>query len=575
MNVGAFYGWVIDRAQMRKFMANLCTPESGYRVVKATGSKSDAHGTNDAWLWRFHMEPLRGKIDAPAGPAVQLSDLLGLPAARIRAAIADDLLSWSMATAVGRQAAFSADGFTAVLKVQQARERSRFSLSLPKPLRDLLERRRSRKRSKMDTTVDAGDIWEDEQPPAEEEEVEVEYDPEHMRLEEEFVGTGLVLAFIQVAQLMPVVEHAKRKSAAKHYFGEFRSSAGWDFEKVCTDFVTLLSPGMLNCNKWLIRARMWRLIMCQEPSGAWKPDSSTAFALEARSLHEVQNLSHSLWAKLTAILGLILSLLTGGGGGGGLAGGGLDADDVGDAMDEKPETADELEKERKRAEEEAAKPSKPPNALTRRWQEHKAKKEAARRAQAQLANDMAPIGPSKSMGRSLSRMASIIAATKFGPQDCPLTNYDTSIIDIMPHRLAHLEEHGVDAKRVWTTLCCISLLEDLPFSFIWGDGDTYPEEERTIVDAGREWIERHAVEHPALAEALADGLLEKRAKVIIGAWHATQERRVEELRRSEGITQQMAASQTHRTITGIVRAFCTQNDTFSVFLSECVTCLLP
>jgi len=559
MNVGAFYGWVLDRAQMRKFMSCLCTPESGYRVVKATGSKSDAHGTNDAWLWRFHMEPLRGKIDAPAGPAVQLSVLLGLPAARLRAAIADDLLSWGMATAVGRQAAFSADGFAAALKVQQARV-SRFSVL--KPLRNFLERR-NRKRSKMDTTVDAGDIWEDERP-VEEEEVEVVYDPEHMRLEEEFVGTGLVLAFIQVAQLMPVVEHAKRKSAAKHYFGEFRTSAGWDFDKVCTDFVTLLSPGMLNCNKWLIRARMWRLVMCQEPSGAWKPDSSTAFALEARSLHEVQNLSHSLWAKFTAILGLVLSLLTGGGGGGGLAGGGLDADDMGDALDEKPETADELEKERKLAEQKAANPAKPPNALMRRWQEHKAKKEAARRAKAQLAFDMAPVGPSKSLGRSLSRMASIIAATKFGPQDCPLTNYDTSVTDVMPHRLARLEAGGVDAKRVWTTLCCTSLLEDLPFSFIWGDGDTYPEEERTIVDAGREWIERHAIEHPALAEALADGLLEKRAKTIIHAWHATQERRVEELRRSDGITQQMAASQTHRTITGIVRAFCTQNDTFAV-----------
>ena len=161
-------------------------------------------------------------------------------------------------------------------------------------------------------------------------------------------------------------------------------------------------------------------------------------------------------------------------------------------------------------------------------------------------------------------MASIIAATKFGPQDCPLTNYNTSVTDIMPNRLAHLEVHGVDVNRVWTTMCCISLLEDLPFSFIWGDGDTYPEEERTIVDAGREWIERHAMDHPALAEALADGLLEKRAKAIVGAWHATQERRVEELRRSDGITQQMAASQTHRTITGIVRAFCTQNDTFAV-----------
>jgi len=562
MNLGALYGWLLDRAQMRKFMGNLCTPECGYRVVQAPPSRADAHGSNDAWLWRFHMEPLRGKTDAPTGSAVHLSVLFGLPAARLRAAIDDDLLSWTMANAVGRHAAFSADGFTAALKVQQAKERSCFSKRL----------RKASTRSRMET----GDVWAEteDEPEEEEKEEDVVYDPEHLRMEEEFVGTGLVLAFIQVAQLMPVVEHARRKSAAKRHFGEFRTSAGWDFDKVCTDFVTLLAPGVINTGKWLIRARLWRLIMCQEPSGAWRPSSSVAFALEARSLHEVKTLSYSLWARMMAILGTILSLLTGGGGGGALAGGGLaDMDDTGDAVSEKHKTEAELDKERKQAEQDAA-ASKPPNAVMKLWLDHKAKKEAARVLKAHLADDMAPVGPAKTASHSLSRMASIIAASNSGPLDCPLTFYEPSITDIMPRRLARLEAQGVDARRVWTTLCCTLVLEDLPLSFIWGDGDIYPEAERTIVDAGREWIEQHAAEHPALAEALADGLLEKRAKAITVAWHATQERRVEELRRSDGITKQMATSQSHRTLTGIVRAFITQNDTFAVFLSGSVSAAL-
>ena len=51
-------------------------------------------------------------------------------------------------------------------------------------------------------------------------------------------------------------------------------------------------------------------------------------------------------------------------------------------------------------------------------------------------------------------------------------------------------------------------------------------------------------------------------------WAPQVERRVEELRRCDGITDQMAASQSHRTITNVVRAFVTQNDTFACFLSE-------
>jgi hypothetical protein len=557
MNVGAFYGWWLDRRQMRNFVTALCKPECGYRVVAADASKSDAHGTNDAWLWRFQMLPLQGKIDSPAGPAVELSVLFGLPAARLRAAIPDDLLSWTMATAVGRQDSFSADSFNAVAKAQRAKQGS----CMPKAMRESLARRRKSAGSKMQTDVDAGEDEDEET----EEPVEVEYDPERLQLEEEFVGTALVLAFIQMAQLMPVVEHAKRKSAAKRYFGDFRTSSGWDFDKVCIDFVTLLAPGVLNSSRWLVRARFWRFIMCQEESGAWRPDASIAFALEARSLHEVKTLSLSLSDRLMAIVAMIFSLLTGGGGGGVLAGSGLKEEEVADKPQEKADDDKEEEED-----EEAEPPAKSSNVVMRLWQERKAKREEARRVKAQLAYDMAPVGPPKVMGHSLSRMTSIhtVATTKFGPQDCPLTHYESSINDIMPHRLADLEAQGVDARRVWTTLCSISVLENLPFCWVWGDGDTYPEEERTIVDAGREWIEQHAIEHPALAEALADGLLVKRAKVITVAWHATQERRVEELRRCDGITDQMAASQSHRTITNVVRAFVTQNDTFACFLSE-------
>ena len=149
--------------------------------------------------------------------------------------------------------------------------------------------------------------------------------------------------------------------------------------------------------------------------------------------------------------------------------------------------------------------------------------------------------------------------------DCPLTFYEESLTSFMPRRLAHVAsaDPGVDALRVWTTLCCLAMLEKLPHSWVFGDGDIYPppEEDFTIVDAGRVWVEQCAKAHPALAAALEDGHLALRARQVCAAWRHVDEIRVHELRHTDGITQQMGESQTKRTLTNVYRAFITQHDT--------------
>ena len=156
--------------------------------------------------------------------------------------------------------------------------------------------------------------------------------------------------------------------------------------------------------------------------------------------------------------------------------------------------------------------------------------------------------------------------------DCPLTCYRDAITDMMPRRLARIaaEDPGIDAARVWTTLIVVHTLEKLPMSWMFGDGDIYEEQayDITIVDAGSMWLEAHAEAHPLLKAALEDGELEKRAGAVAGLWKKVNKIRVHELRTSRGITEHMAETQTHRTLTGIYRAFCTQHDTFRVFLSE-------
>jgi hypothetical protein len=126
----------------------------------------------------------------------------------------------------------------------------------------------------------------------------------------------------------------------------------------------------------------------------------------------------------------------------------------------------------------------------------------------------------------------------------------------MPARLAAVKtaDPSVDVIRVWTTLCCVSSLQRLNVSWIWGHGDLYEEREQTIVDAGRLYVEKLAQEKPALAEALASGAVRMAAKRTTRLWKRACEMRVAELRRGEPMTSQMAISHVHRTGTELTRA---------------------
>ena len=80
MNVGAAIGFVLDSRERRDFLKRVQSFDVGFRVAPASG----------AWLWAFSLEPLRGELDAPTGPAVALSALLGIPVIRLRAALPDE-----------------------------------------------------------------------------------------------------------------------------------------------------------------------------------------------------------------------------------------------------------------------------------------------------------------------------------------------------------------------------------------------------------------------------------------------------------------------------------------------------
>ena len=163
-------------------------------------------------------------------------------------------------------------------------------------------------------------------------------------------------------------------------------------------------------------------------------------------------------------------------------------------------------------------------------------------------------------------IAQLAAASEAVANDDPLECNAAAIVASMPPRLVRvaMQDNSINVSRVWTTLCCMCMLQELPFGWIWGDGDLYPETERTIVDAAREWVEKYAEERPALKEALADDKVRRRAKSFTRLWVRAFQERVRELRASPAILAQRNLSQTHRVATEMMRALVMRHDTFAV-----------
>ena len=238
----------MDRRERVLYLEKLQQPHMGYRVAE-----------DGAWLWSFSVEPMRDIIDAPNGPAVEICELLGIPFARLRFALPDEMLSWDMSVALGRTYGLSKSGWENTASDLKEKLPSLFGS---------LRRSRSRRLSQLDPAVVE----------------EMERARQAMVTMEEFVGTAIVLAFLQVAALMPVAQLAERGSAAARHFDGVRTAFGRDFSTTRVDFVTLLSPGILNmASKWLPRARLWKLILSQSTAGYWCVPSAGAASLRRQS----------------------------------------------------------------------------------------------------------------------------------------------------------------------------------------------------------------------------------------------------------------------------------------------------
>jgi hypothetical protein len=207
-----------------------------------------------------------------------------------------------------------------------------------------------------------------------------------------------------------------------------QTPAGWDFGKTQTDFVTLLSPGVLNgLHRWLVRARLWRLILSQSTEGYWDASTTTAFALESRSAAETKKLPPALITRVVGWFRASAQLL-------------MDMDegevDEGRHADGSSALDDLLDDgERVRVLRNSA-----TGVEDNEW-------------------DADADAGAKTSRRSVRRSVSFARAVAL--DDCPITCCIAAIGTSVPKRLARLRitARHVNVTRVWTTMCCVTVLE--------------------------------------------------------------------------------------------------------------------
>ena len=395
MHVGAGIAFVQGTAQRRRLMSKLQLPDCGFEVTKG-----------GAWIWKFHLDPLTNNLDSLSGSGVVLAARMGLPFARLRASIPDELMVTTLANALGRKHGLSVAALDEDVG-QQIQLTRRLSI-LGKPSKRLLTRISSGGTSTTPVPRSTSLLRYRDCNAASD--VAKTTDVESERLES-LVGTALVLAFLQVAQLVPVVRLAQLVSAAKAHFEGVTTPAGWSFDKTQIDFVTLLSPGTLNNRtRWLVRARFFKLMMSQTTSGFWDPTSSVAFALCARARKETDALDRTVKGRFRDFIGRLSEAFE-------------EADGEGNG-----DITDTLE-----------------HFMS-------------------LKNN--------SLHKNDELVAQLVAAEHDMPNDDPLECQAAAIVASMPPQLVRvaMDDSSVNAARVWTTLCCIVFLQELPFCWIWGDG---------------------------------------------------------------------------------------------------------
>ena len=134
----------------------------------------------------------------------------------------------------------------------------------------------------------------------------------------------------------------------------------------------------------------------------------------------------------------------------------------------------------------------------------------------------------------------------------------------------------VPVERIWATLLTIKVLEGMDVCWLVDD-EPEAGEERTIVDAAREWLEAQGEADPRVAELLESGELLRAADKTIAAWRAIMEHNIAELRRLDVLNRFTALTHLQRATGRVIKSIMTDHGAsrlalHAAFADVCAPC---
>jgi hypothetical protein len=287
MHLLAFGSWFMELFTRRRLMAQLQSKRCGWAQV---------HGADQrpVHVWHFTLTPLLADIDAVRGTFVEFCAAVGLPLARLRCCIPEELLASDVPThhGVGRKAGLDPEVTAANSKAlsafmtPQLRKRG---VPMEQPATDFDGQDAAEAGSVTLAAVDDGEVVDtgasvDDMTAtvdgaAESDVKELTLTHEHM------ISTALATALAQVHSLLPARELEQRRADAAALFearGVSYGSGRWTFEPLVDLFLVLFSKFNIGEKKdWMDRACLWRIMLLSSPEGCWHATDGLALALNA------------------------------------------------------------------------------------------------------------------------------------------------------------------------------------------------------------------------------------------------------------------------------------------------------
>ena len=569
---------------------------------------------NGAWTWTCAQRPLSSPVEAPSGSAMTLSRIMGLPFIRLRCALPDELFGLAtVGQALGRREGLSLQGMTDARddNIAAMMELARFMACCGAGARaaekipgfaeadeeaSVEKKAAAAVLSSSSRAFTMRQVAMDQRDGADDDIIGDAAQVERNRM----VGTALVFAFMANAKTLPVLELATRQAAAwAHFRGVAAPGISHGFDALVSMFTVMLSGGNLSSrNDWLEKAKLWRLVLLQDADGGWDLTESLALALEA---HDGKRPPRT--ARKPSMLSTLLGALV------------AEDEDLDDAMDDAIEEAmassDDSEAEDAKA---AAAPSgrrasdcpllfsrsavrqrlpAPLAAVNARYERHQAaaKERAVRAALVKLEHRLELCGgnscgiaptPAPSLGqantaqpRPLSAAASFARNSGMSAKGLGRGDGASALlygdrppslrVTIRPRRMRRVAVARAPVERIWSTVLVLNVLEEMDSCWLVEDE---PDAWRTVVDAGREYLEAQAREHRAVRKLLADGTLQKAAERARKDWRAIMEAKIAAVRDADVINRFTALTHLQRASARVVRSMMTDH-------SACCVHFLP